>query len=222
MNSSKRGATGQTSIELSFDDMYQKCCSQWPRGLRRGSAADRLLVLWIRIPSGTWKSVCCECCVLSGRGLCDELITRQEESYPVWLVQRPLLDNTQHSQQADIHSPGGIRTHIPSKRAAAVPRLRPRGHRVRQSNSLRSLNFQTVCRIFSVHLFDCQCMLQQTVNNFVVTLCFSRNPGTGADPVPETQCYKVLFILMLETVEKSIKLVFGFEVRNVTKNHIFG
>jgi len=26
-------------------------------------------------------SVCCECCVLSGRGLCDELITHPEESY---------------------------------------------------------------------------------------------------------------------------------------------
>jgi hypothetical protein len=25
--------------------------------------------------------VCCECCVLSGRGLCDELITRPQESY---------------------------------------------------------------------------------------------------------------------------------------------
>ena len=25
--------------------------------------------------------VCCECCVLSGRGLCDELITRPEKSY---------------------------------------------------------------------------------------------------------------------------------------------
>ena len=25
--------------------------------------------------------VCRECCVLSGRGLCDELITRPEESY---------------------------------------------------------------------------------------------------------------------------------------------
>jgi len=30
--------------------------------------------------------VCCECCVLSGRGLCDELITRSEESYPLWCV----------------------------------------------------------------------------------------------------------------------------------------
>ena len=30
--------------------------------------------------------VCCECCVLSGRGLCDELITRPEESYRLWFV----------------------------------------------------------------------------------------------------------------------------------------
>ena len=30
--------------------------------------------------------VCCECCVLSGRGLCDEPITRPEESYPLWCV----------------------------------------------------------------------------------------------------------------------------------------
>jgi hypothetical protein len=55
--------------------------SQWPRGLRRRSAAARLLRFWVRIPPGAWKSVCCECCVLSGRGLCDELITRPEESY---------------------------------------------------------------------------------------------------------------------------------------------
>jgi len=31
-------------------------------------------------------SVCCECCVLSGRGLCDGLITRSEESYRLWHV----------------------------------------------------------------------------------------------------------------------------------------
>jgi hypothetical protein len=30
--------------------------------------------------------VCCECCVLSGRGLCDQLITRPEESYRLWCV----------------------------------------------------------------------------------------------------------------------------------------
>jgi hypothetical protein len=31
-------------------------------------------------------SVCCECCVLSGRGLCDELITRPGEFYRLWRV----------------------------------------------------------------------------------------------------------------------------------------
>jgi hypothetical protein len=30
--------------------------------------------------------VCCECCVLSGRDLCDGLITRPEESYRLWWV----------------------------------------------------------------------------------------------------------------------------------------
>jgi len=31
-------------------------------------------------------SVFCGCCVLSGIGLCDELITRPEESYRIWCV----------------------------------------------------------------------------------------------------------------------------------------
>ena len=30
--------------------------------------------------------VCCECCVLSGRDLCEELITHPEESYRLWCV----------------------------------------------------------------------------------------------------------------------------------------
>jgi len=30
--------------------------------------------------------LCCECCVLSGSGLCDELITLPEESYRLWCV----------------------------------------------------------------------------------------------------------------------------------------
>ena len=30
---------------------------------------------------GAWMPVSCECCVLLGRGLCDELITCPEESY---------------------------------------------------------------------------------------------------------------------------------------------
>jgi hypothetical protein len=42
--------------------------------------------------------------------------------------QRPVPENIQHSQQTDIHGPGGIQTQNASKRAAADPRLRPRGH----------------------------------------------------------------------------------------------
>jgi hypothetical protein len=41
---------------------------------------------------------------------------------------RPLPNKTHHSQETDIHASGGIRTHYPSKRVAADPRLRPRGH----------------------------------------------------------------------------------------------
>ena len=45
-----------------------------------------LLRSWVRIPPGAWIFVCCECRVLSGGGLCDELITRPKESYRLWCV----------------------------------------------------------------------------------------------------------------------------------------
>ena len=57
--------------------------SQWPRGLRRKSSAARLSEIVVSNPTGG-MDVCCECCVLSGRGPCDELITRPEESYRLW------------------------------------------------------------------------------------------------------------------------------------------
>ena len=50
------------------------------------SAASGLLGLRLRVPPGAWLSVCCDSCVLSGRGLCDKLITRPEESYQLWCV----------------------------------------------------------------------------------------------------------------------------------------
>jgi len=46
--------------------------------------------------------------------------------------QRPLPNNTKHSQQTNIHAPAGIRTHSLSRRTAADPRLRPHGHWERQ------------------------------------------------------------------------------------------
>jgi hypothetical protein len=73
---------------LIFNILYTKFGgrSQWTRGLRRGSVAERLLGSWVRIPPGAWMFLSCECCVLSGRGLCDGPIPRPEESYRVWCV----------------------------------------------------------------------------------------------------------------------------------------
>jgi len=53
-----------TDMSILWDPIYIHCRSQWSRGLRRGSAAARLLGLWVRIPPGAWMSVvsvmCCQ------------------------------------------------------------------------------------------------------------------------------------------------------------------
>ena len=80
-------AHNSVAVQFQHDTIYAiydtyssvLCRSQWPRGLRRRSTATRLLRSWVRNPPGAWMFVCCECCVLSRRGLCDELITRPEE-----------------------------------------------------------------------------------------------------------------------------------------------
>ena len=78
------------SLNQFGSDYYQvkkfNCRSQWPRSLRCRSAAAHLLRSWFQIPPRAWMFVCWDCCVLSGRGLCDELITRPEESYRPWCV----------------------------------------------------------------------------------------------------------------------------------------
>ena len=79
------------------------CRSQWPRGLRRRSTAARLLRSWVRIPQEVWMSVCCECCVLSGRGLCDELTTRPEESYRLWCVAGCVIETSSMRSQTSIN-----------------------------------------------------------------------------------------------------------------------
>jgi len=42
--------------------------------------------------------VCCECSVLSGRGLCDELIIRPEESYRLWCAVVCDLENLKNEE----------------------------------------------------------------------------------------------------------------------------
>ena len=56
---------------------------RWPSGLKRRSAASRLLGLWVRIPPKGKDFPSCECCVLPDRGLCFGLITRPEYTYQV-------------------------------------------------------------------------------------------------------------------------------------------
>ena len=80
------------------------CRSQWPRSLRRSSRASLLLRLWVRIPPGAWMSVCCECCVLSDRGLCDELTIRPEESYRLWCVAVCVIETSSTGSQISINS----------------------------------------------------------------------------------------------------------------------
>jgi hypothetical protein len=76
-----------------------QCRYRWLHGLRHRSGAARLLRLWVRervetnkcntlggkkIPPRIWIFVCYECfvcvCVLPGTGLCNEVITRPDES----------------------------------------------------------------------------------------------------------------------------------------------
>jgi hypothetical protein len=55
------------------------------------------------------------------------------------VTQKPLPENTQHSQERDIHAPDWIRTRDPSKRVAADHRLSLRGHWGRHLNKQQRL-----------------------------------------------------------------------------------
>jgi hypothetical protein len=83
--------------------------SQWPRGLRLRSTAACLLRSWVRISPGAWMSVCCDCCVLSGRGLCDGLITRPEESYRLCCVTVYDIETPSMRTQTSIHCDWNLR-----------------------------------------------------------------------------------------------------------------
>jgi len=48
--------------------------------------------------------VCCECRVLSGRGLCDELIIRPEESYQLYCVVLCDLENLKNEDMTRVGS----------------------------------------------------------------------------------------------------------------------
>jgi hypothetical protein len=72
--------------------------------------------------------VCCECCVLSGRGLCDNPITRPEESYRLWCVVVCDLENLVNEE--------------------AMTRVGSQPHRER-----KNLNYILVCKIFKIRAY---------------------------------------------------------------------
>jgi hypothetical protein len=71
---------------ISYGPICKFSRSQWPRGLKRGSAAARLLGIGVSDPTGGMDVCLLWVCVLSGRGLCVGLIPRPEESYRLWCV----------------------------------------------------------------------------------------------------------------------------------------
>ena len=60
--------------------MMSTCCSKNVEAWNKHIEKECIKLVIIE------KDVCRECCVLSGRGLCDELVTRPEESYRLWCV----------------------------------------------------------------------------------------------------------------------------------------
>jgi hypothetical protein len=69
--------------------------SQWPRGL--GVSLRPFASRDCGFESHR-EHGCLECCVLSGRGLCDGLITRPEDSYRLWCVVVRDLENLMNEE----------------------------------------------------------------------------------------------------------------------------
>jgi hypothetical protein len=62
--------------------------------------------------------------------------------------------------------PGGIRTRNPGKEAAAIPRLRPRGHRDRQKHLYNCMNLkQNACHEVTGDPHGNECLNNDIFNN---------------------------------------------------------
>jgi hypothetical protein len=98
---------------------------QWPRRLKRGSAAVRLLVLRVWISPGVWMSVSCECCVLSGRGICFGSITGKEKCPTEYGVSEYDLET---STERGLRSASGVETRRNSTAREKYDRKLENGH----------------------------------------------------------------------------------------------
>ena len=104
--------------------------------------------------------------------------------------QRSLPDNTRHSQQTNIHAPGGIRTRNPSKRAAAERRLRPCGHwdrrKIYRTYNVLSLYFKLISD--RRWILMCYTILQDSIaccdNTIKCQHCFPTKPSQYIPVLP--------------------------------------
>ena len=79
-----------------------------------------MLGLRVRFPPGAWISVCCACCVLSGRRISVELITRPEESYRLWYIVLYVLETSWMRRPCSTGGGGGVPLLRPKQRNKAV------------------------------------------------------------------------------------------------------
>ena len=88
----KKFTTNQTKLDI-ITDVYIQFCGSSLAGIVGSNAAGCIIVFL-------------ECCVLSGRGLCDLTIPRPEESYRVWCVYINANSNPQNKENM---TPWGFR-----------------------------------------------------------------------------------------------------------------
>ena len=77
--------------------------------------------------------------------------------------QRPLPDNTQHSQQTNIQALGGIRTHNLNRRVAVDLRLRLRGHWDLHLKFIHNLK----CKFFSLPAMKTKSGVELLLHSFI-------------------------------------------------------
>jgi len=87
----------------------------------------------------------------------DEWSARRRDLY--------LTTHDTHNKQTNIHAPGGIRNHNPSKRAASDLRLRPRGHWDRHYTPIYAWIFKMnpTKSLYPYHFSQCSCPATQTM-----------------------------------------------------------
>jgi hypothetical protein len=105
-----------------------------------------LFFQWLYSPSGPGPPHC--------RGFAITLSWTRHPGRVISPSQRR-LPHIQESQETDIHAPGRIRTHDASRRTAADPRLRQRGHRGRHYS------------IHSTYIYIIYIMADTNINHYI-------------------------------------------------------